>query len=85
MHFRKEVCKCIVCGINFHPSQNSSGRYCDRRCYYRGMVKAKIVKCFACKKELKRQPNQLKKNRVSVCSGSCGGFAREVLGPIMAS
>lgn len=42
MNPRKRVdCYCIICGKQFYPSSNMSGKYCSRECYNIGKTRKK--------------------------------------------
>lgn len=71
------IVSCKICGKKFYAKPNwlkrGWGKYCSRKCQYKGQLKGKFVYCDQCGKKIWRPPAQLKHSKSGkfFCSKSC--------------
>lgn len=69
--------RCKICNKEFYikPShlRYGEGKYCSRKCQYKGQRKGKFVHCCICGKKIWRKPRYLKRSKGGnfFCSRSC--------------
>lgn len=82
---------CIICGTEFYAKprhiKNGWGKYCSKKCQYKGQRTGKFVNCAQCGKKVYRRKKDLRssKSKKYFCDKSCFAKWKNANSPLFIS